>query len=58
MLQALSVLAVLLLSSSCSWMQDYGHCTAVLECDSCEDLSLSVEWVKDKDEKAVENPGL
>lgn len=44
------------LTGSCTWFQDYGHCSASVECDQCSDLTIDVEWVKDKDEREVKGP--
>jgi hypothetical protein len=42
--------------SGCSWLNDYGHCTASWRCDSCEDVTVEFQWVKHLDEKEAELP--
>ncbi len=55
-LRFLASVAVLSLLSSCTWLQDYGHCTATVTCENCEELKIDFEWVKDKDEREVDAP--
>jgi hypothetical protein len=44
------------LLAGCTWLQDYGHCTATWQCERCEELEITFEWVKSVDEREVEGP--
>lgn len=47
---------VVSVTSSCSWLTDYGHCTCRVEAEGCKEIEVSTEQVRQADERELERP--